>query len=100
MRLLRAGYRGFSWKRIGGIPGMSALVFWLTIFSASSPLSASPMVGVNVNITNDSANQNEPMAAINPLNHNRLIVGFNDSRSGVPGVSWSWSDDGGNGWTF
>jgi len=100
MKLYRASNRGLTWKGIMRIPGISALVFWLTIFSAIPPLSASPTVGTNVDITNDGANQNEPMAAINPLNHNRIIVGYNDYRSGVPGVSWSWSDDGGTGWTF
>ena len=54
----------------------------------------------NVRITNNGWSQNEPMVAINPTNTNKLVCGYNDSRSGNYKVGWSWSDDGGFTWTY
>lgn len=68
------------------------------ILAANTVIAAPP---VNRNITNDSWSQNEPMVAFSPLDHNRVVVGFNDNRgAGDYGVSWSWSDNGGNSWTY
>ncbi len=44
--------------------------------------------------------QNEPMVAINPMNYSKLVVGFNDNRSGNYRVGWAWSDNDGANWTF
>jgi hypothetical protein len=65
------------------------------------PLSAisSPSIS-NVIITNNPSTQNEPMVAINPTDHAKLVVGFIDNRTGSFKVGWSWSDDGGANWTF
>ncbi len=65
-----------------------------------SSASAIPTVGANVNVTTNTSNQNEPMVAINPTDHNKLVCGFNDERTGVFKAGWSWSDDGGTTWTF
>ena len=53
----------------------------------------------NVNVTNNSSRQNEPMVAINPTNYDKLVVGYNDQRSGYYHVGWSWSDNAGVSWT-
>jgi len=54
----------------------------------------------NVRVTDNGWYQNEPMLAINPTNTNKMVCGYNDSRSGNYKVGWSWSDDGGFTWTF
>jgi hypothetical protein len=54
----------------------------------------------NIRITNNGSPQNEPMVAINPQNHDRLIAGFNDERTGNYRVGWAWSNDGGTIWNF
>ncbi len=55
----------------------------------------------NVNISSNGWFQNEPMMAINPLDHDKLVVGFNDARSaGNFGVGWAWSDNGGSNWNY
>lgn len=58
-----------------------------------------PAAPPNVNITNHAAWQNEPMVAVNPQDHDRLVVGYNDNRTGNVAVGWSWSDNGGAVWT-
>lgn len=70
------------------------------IASALLPSVTSSPAGININITNNSSNQNEPMVAINPLDHNKLVCGFNDNRNGPWSVGWSWSDDGGLTWIY
>lgn len=54
----------------------------------------------NIRITNNGSPQNEPMVAINPQNHDRLVAGFNDERTGNYRVGWAWSNDGGAVWNF
>ncbi len=78
------------------------IFFTLLLLIVSPTISSSvPTVGANVNVTNNSYNQNEPMVAINPTNHNKLIVGYNDYRvNNTTRVGWSWSDNGGTAWTF
>ncbi len=53
----------------------------------------------DVNVTDRSQHQNEPMMAINTLDHDKLVVGYNDERSGSWRARWSWSDNGGTNWT-
>lgn len=82
-----------KWKH----PYISLLIIAIFLTFVSNPGFAAPP---NINITNNTWLQNEPMVAINPLDHAKLVVGFNDNRSaGNFGVGWSWSDDGGNNWT-
>lgn len=55
----------------------------------------------NVNISNNGWYQNEPMVAIKPTDHNKLVAGFNDARNaGSYGVGWAWSDNGGTNWNY
>ncbi len=65
-----------------------------------SPVSAFLTISTNMDVTNNGATQNEGMVAINPLDHQKLVVGYNDYRLGGNAAGWSWSDDGGKTWTF
>jgi len=57
-----------------------------------------PVLAENVNVTNNGSDQNEPMVAIHPLDHAKLVAGFNDLRSGEFRVGWAWSGNGGRSW--
>jgi hypothetical protein len=65
-------------------------------------VSAVPTVSTNINVTNDSVTQNEPNIAVDPLDPNQLVVGYNDNHDAhyANGLGWSWSSDGGSTWTF
>jgi hypothetical protein len=76
------------------------LVAFLVIAANFGIYQVSAPAFTNVNVTNNSSNQNSPMVAINPLNHQKLVCGYNDLRSGVWKLGWSWSDDGGSTWTY
>lgn len=58
---------------------------------------ASVVVGTNLNIGRQPANQHEPMIAINPMNHNQLVAVSNtDEVAG--GLFSAYSTDGGTTW--
>jgi hypothetical protein len=70
-------------------------IIFLLVFAISRSLfSQIP----NIRVTNNCWYQNEPMVAINPTNSNKMVCGYNDSRSGSFKVGWSYSDDGGLNW--
>jgi hypothetical protein len=70
------------------------IILWLSLLT--DVCYAQP---ANVQITRNNRWQNEPMVAINPLHHNKLVAAFNDSRTGQFRVGWAWSDKGGTEWT-
>ncbi len=90
-------------QRVLSVMFLSILVFSAMI-DAFLPVLALPVIGTNANVSNSASYaQNEPHIAVNPLNHNKLVVGYNDNHfapSGGWGLSWSWSDDGGSTWNF
>jgi len=77
------GYRLFLLVAVAGILGLPAA-----------------SLGANVRITNHGTDQNEPMVAIKPTDHTKMVVAFNDSRSGSYRVGWAWSDNSGRSWNF
>jgi hypothetical protein len=71
------------------------MVYLLLLGISNSLFSQIP----NVRITNNAYYQNEPMIAINPSDANKMVCGYNDSRTGVYKTGWAWSDNGGIIWT-
>lgn len=85
---------------------MIAFVLLITTSLVILPVSAVPIPSLNVDVTGNSYNQNEPHIAINPTDSNKLVVGYNDYRNKkdywlyYPQVGWSYSDNGGATWSF
>ena len=57
--------------------------------------------GGGLNITGDAAN--EPSIAVDPTNHNRMVIGwrqFNSVTSNFRQAGWGYTTNGGTTWTF
>lgn len=103
-------------KKIQAIVLLVPLIVILLIANSAmlqsvSRVYAAQPVGTNIDVTSDSVHssesqQYEPNIAVDPLNPNRLVVGYDDnqwtSAGWAPkwGLSWSYSSDGGSTWTF
>ncbi len=76
-----------------------ALILLLMVLLVAPPpvWAAGPRVGQVVNVSNDQLTDNEVTLAVNPLNPNNLIAGWNDWDLNN-GVGYTYSFDGGKTW--